>query len=330
MKRSFVLALAIVLVVAAAGAQETLAGFKTEFENFAGDLAGALAVNSTIGSNWSDAYIGKFPHFGVGLTTGAAFTSSGGADSIFQAVGATEPDVLTKLSLGLPVPAVGGTFKIGLPFLPMDVGIKGGYVPSSIGTNILGTGVTAQYTNVGLQVRYALLKQNLLLPNISLGASYNYQKGSVTAPTGLSSQSFTTQTDQGTTTITAGAPELALGWQSNVFDFTAQVSKLLLFVVPYAGVGYTLGTSAVTGGVSSTVGTDYVGGVSALNSYLAAHGGPTLSDQGFTFSANANDPVFRVYGGLSLRIVVVDLDTQVIYVPATKALGTSVTARVQL
>ena len=78
MKRS-VVALAIALSAAAAlYPQSTLAGFETAFSSFAGDMAGSLALDSTIGSDWSDAYIGGFPNFGVGVTAGAAFVSSDG------------------------------------------------------------------------------------------------------------------------------------------------------------------------------------------------------------------------------------------------------------
>ncbi len=329
MKRS-IAALAIALLVSAAAySQVSLEGFQSAFDSFTGDMAGSLAVNSTIGSNWSDAYVGKFPHFGVGATVGAAFMNADGATSLFSAMGAELPSVLDKL--GVPIPAALATLKIGIPFLPIDVGLKGGYIPPSVGKELeSSTGVSAGYTNVGIQVRYALVKQNILLPNVSIGASYNYQKGSIKAPSGIGSQSFDVTTDQGTRTITASDPQLALGWTSNTVDFTAQVSKQLLFIVPYAGAGFTVGKSNVTGGVSSTMSTSYVGGISALNQWLSENDGPELTDQGFTYSAAATDPVFRLYGGLSLRIIVLDIDTQVMYVPATKALGLSATARVQI
>lgn len=329
MRRSIAV-IAIALTVGAGAYSQTLDGFKTAFTGFAGSVADSLALNSTIGSNWSDAYVGGFPHFGVGVTSGAAFVKAGDATPIFNAMGgAALPDALK--TLGIPIPALGATFKIGLPFLPLDIGIKGGYVPPSVGDQLKSaTGIGLDYQNVGIQLRYALLKQTILMPNLSIGASYNYQKGMVTAPSGFGAQVFTVPTDQGTRTITASDPALALGWSSNVFDFTAQVSKLLLFVVPYAGVGYTVGASKVTGGVSSTMSTNYPTGIAGLNSFFAANGGPTISDQGFTYTADANSPVFRAYGGLSIRIIVLDIDAQVMYVPTTKALGASATLRVQL
>jgi hypothetical protein len=336
MKRSIAIVAIALTVTAGAFAQtQSLQGFQNAFSGFTGDMAGSLAVNSTIGSNWSDAYVGSFPHFGVGLTAGAAFANPTSATALFDAMGASGlPTAMQKL--GVPIPAAVASFKIGLPFLPLDVGIKAGYIPSSVGANLKNaTGASVDYSNIGLQVRYALLKQNLLLPNISVGAAYNFQKGSISAPSGLGSENFTLTTDKpGTTTVFSSAPAMALGWTSNTVDFDVQVSKLLLFLVPYIGAGYTVGSSKVTGGVSSTLTSDYAGsygsGITGLNSYFAALGGPSITNQGFTYSSTVTSPVFRLYGGLSFRIIILDLDTQVMYVPTSKALGASVTARVQL
>lgn len=328
MKRSIIIVSILALLSVGAFAQVTLSDFQSSFEGFASDMVGTLAVNSTIGSNWSDAYIGGFPHFGAGIAVGAAFANADSAKALFSAMGGSLPSALD--SLGIPIPAAVLTAKIGIPFLPIDVGVKGGYIPPSVGQAInASSGMSVDYTNIGIQVRYAVLKQNIVLPNISIGLSYNYQKGSITAPSGIGSQSFTTPTDQGTTTITASDPQISLAWSSNVFDVTLQVSKKLLFVIPYLGAGYTFGTSTVDGGIASTVTTDYPSGVEALNAYFASVGGPTISDQGFTYSTDATSPVFRVYGGLSLRILI-DLDLQAMYVPATKSLGASATVRFQL
>ena len=87
----------------------------------------------------------------------------------------------------------------------------------------------------------------------------------------------------------------------------------------------------MTGGVTKpTVSTDYSGGISGLKKYFAANGGPSIDSNGFTYTASETSPIFRVYGGFSLRILVVDLDAQAMYVPADKSLGATLTARVQI
>ena len=42
------------------------------FQTFATAAASSLPLETSVGLNWSDAYIGQFPHFGIGLTVGAA------------------------------------------------------------------------------------------------------------------------------------------------------------------------------------------------------------------------------------------------------------------
>jgi hypothetical protein len=327
MKRS-IAALAIAVTLAFAANAQSLDDFKTAFTGFAGDLASTLAVDSTIGANWSDAYIGKFPHFGVGFSVGAAFAPADSATALFTSMNQTFPSALSKI--GIPIPAAVGTLKIGIPFLPMDVGIKGGFIPASVGKSLMDSyKVDADYTNFGLQVRYALVKQTLLLPNVSVGAAYNYQKGSIKSSLGTGGKSYTIDTGGKSTTISATDPELALGWKSNTIDLTAQVSKKLLFIVPYLGAGCSFGKSSVTGGVESTISTDYPGGIEALNGFLATIGGPTLTNQGLTYTASEGSPIFRVYGGLSLRIIILDLDVQAMYVTASKSLGATLTTRIQ-
>jgi hypothetical protein len=323
MKRPIVI-MAIALTAAAGAYSQSLASFENAFIGFAGDMAGSLAANSTIGSEWSDAYVGGFPHFGAGISAGAVFTSSDGTKPLFDALGATLPPALK--GLGVPVPAAVATFKIGLPFLPLDIGVKGGYMPASAGKAFkLLTGVTTDYTNVGIQLRYGLLKQNILLPNVSVGAAYNYQKGKLKAPTGIGSQSVNDGSGNG---ITMSSPDLSLGWTSSTVDFTTQVSKQFLFLVPYLGAGYTVGKSTVTGGLDSQI-TGTTGSLATLQSYLAANGG-SLGATGFSYTASSTAPVFRLYGGLSFRIIMIDIDTQVMYLPTSKALGFSATTRVQL
>lgn len=300
MKRSIAV-LAMAVAVACAYSQTQLSAFKTAFEGFAGDMAGSLSVNSTIGSNWSDAYIGGFPHFGAGIVVGAAFVSPDTSKALFDAMGAPMPTALK--GLGIPIPAAGATLKIGLPFLPMDVGIKGGYIPASVGKSLIKDG-SVDYSNIGIQLRYALVKQNIALPNVSVGVAYNYQKGSIKAPTGIPSQSLT----YGAYTVVMPKPDLSLGWTSNTVDFTAQVSKKFIVFVPYAGAGLSVGKSSVTGGLNSTVSVTGPGGLSGLEAAMGS-AAPDFSSTGFSYTADENKALFRIYGGFSFRIILLDIDT---------------------
>jgi hypothetical protein len=320
----------------------SLGSFETTFDSFMQGVASTITLNSLAGSNWSDAYVGGFPHLGLGLTVATTFAKTDATSQIFSLFGAGLPSSVTSVvnSLGLPVPAAAGSFKIGLPFIPLDIGIKGGYIPASVGNALKSsTGVGMSYENIGLTVRYALVKQNLILPNVSIGASYDYLKGSLTVPTGIPTPSINVPDPTGANpsgyNISMTDPDLDLYWTSNTFDFNVQVSKtLLFFLTPYLGAGYTLGTSSFSGGLSSNITTNYPGTLDQLESLLSQHGvSVPFNNAGINYSSTVTTPVLRLYGGLALNIVLVRLDFQAIFVPAmgnqSQAFGAAATARLQ-
>ncbi|MBN1243634.1 MAG: hypothetical protein JXA15_13110 [Spirochaetales bacterium] len=336
MKRFALIIIALAFLAGGAFAQ-TLDGFQTAFSGFADDMAATLSMNSTIGTTWSDAYIGGFPHFGAGIVLGTTFAGKEGTAALFDAIGQTVPAELE--ALGVPVPALGVTAKLGLPFLPIDVGVKGGVVTPEMATALEGAyGVAAEYKNLGAVLRARVLEEGVLIPELSIGVSGSYQTGSIAMGVG-SGETFTYDYETYSWTITAGDPELELGWESTSFDLNAQVSKnVLLILTPYAGAGVSFGKSTVTGGLASALsitGSAYGGhpadSFEALEAALTDAGQPVpdISADGFLYTAEATAPVVRVYAGVSLNILVV-VDAQLMYVPATKALGASLSARLQL
>ena len=337
MKRSIIaIALACALTFGVT-AQTQFDAFESALGSFSGSMASALALNASVGSTWSDAYVGGFPRFGVGAVVGSAFSGKGSVDPLFSALGQATPTALT--TLGVPIPAAGLSAKIGIPFLPIDVGLSGGYIPQAVGDKLRSlSNVSLDYKNIAAQVRVALLKENILFPDISLGLGVSYQEGSVSTPIGVPSQTLiNNQTINGSSwTVVAESPDLSLGWKSTNFDATLQVSKSLLLFRPYAGLGYTMGKSTVTGGVSSSLLVNSgANTVSDLNAAVAADSTlsgyyPSFSSAGFTYTTTASDPMFRVYGGLSFEILFLKFDTQVMYVPATKNLGASFMTRFQI
>jgi hypothetical protein len=331
MKRSLVLFLVLCSVSAGAVAQ-SFDGFKSAFTGFADSMAGSLNINATVGDTWSSAYVGGFPHFGVGLAAGATFVDPTATAAIFSAIGQPMPAEFS--SVGLPVPAAAATFKIGLPFIPLDIGLKAGLIPESVGNSLSSLyGVTADYKNVGLSLRYALLKEKLLVPALSIGLSANYVQGFI-KKTISGGQTMSFSDGSGNNWVaTMSDPTLDLGWVSKSLDLTAQVSKKIVFFTPYAGAGFTVGNSTVTGGLDSSLTVTKNGSASTAEALAAAlaQAGQTvdLSGTGFSYTATSTAPTFRVYGGFSLDILLV-LDCQVMYVPATKNLGASITTRIQL
>ncbi len=67
-----ILAITLILAFAATTAysqttQITLTDLEKAFEDMGDDLSSSVASSATTGLVWSDAYVGNFPHFGVGL-----------------------------------------------------------------------------------------------------------------------------------------------------------------------------------------------------------------------------------------------------------------------
>ncbi|HSV56718.1 MAG TPA: hypothetical protein VLH39_06365, partial [Magnetospirillaceae bacterium] len=58
--------------------------------------------------------------------------------------------------------------------------------------------------------------------------------------------------------------------------------------------------------------------------------GVSLSDQGFLVSVESKAPTLRVYGGVSVNILVLKIDLMASYIPSARSLGAQVMARLQL
>ncbi len=334
MKR--VILISMMVLAAAAGAWgQTLSEFQSGFTAFSADMASTLSYNATVGNNWSDAYLGGFPHFGVGLAVGVTAVPTASIEPFFTAMQVAVPDSLK--TMGLPIPAAALSAKLGGLILPFDVGLKAMVLPGSVASALSASGITADYKLFGGNVRFGLVKEGLLFPDVSFGAGYNRLTGSVGVDIPATTPSFT-YVDQFSAphTVAATNPSLSLDWATNSFDFTLQVSKGLLFLRPYAGLGYSMGKSTVSGGLLSTITHDGAAMTQAdideINAALAASGQATIdiSSTGILFNAEDSSPVLRIYGGLSFEIFVIKLDTTVTYVPTTKSLGASAMVRFQL
>lgn len=334
MKRISLIAMMVLLAVAGAWAQGSLETFQANFNDFADALAPTLSYNATVGNNWSDAYIGKLPHFGVGLAVGATTVPFAELKPLFDAMTIAVPAELAEF--GLPIPAAALSAKLGGFILPFDLGVKAMILPDSLKAMIAENGITADYTLFGGNIRYGIIKENLLLPDVSIGAGYNRLSGSIGMTLDTGTPPEFTYTDESLVqhTIVATTPELALDWTTDSYDFTVQVSKNLLFIRPYIGAGYSFGKSTVSGGLTSTLtdnGTEIsAANLDAINAALAAAGQPTISANGITFSSESAEPAIRVYGGVSIALIIIHLDLSATYVPATESLGASAMIRVQL
>jgi hypothetical protein len=332
MNRKIVIFTVLVAVVFGApvfGADEfTLDEFKDGFETFSEEFAKSLPMNSTIGLNWSDAYIGQLlavpPNFGVGVTTGVTTIPGSVFTDLADDLGVdTSGGVEDVSAFGLPLPGYAVDARVGGFILPFDVGVKVGLLPGiKIGD------VEAEYTNIGFDVRYAVLDGGIL-PKLSVGVGYNYLSGRIVTPLGLGETRVgSVEYDGNTYELVMSDPDLEFGWQANVFDFKAQVSKSFLIIEPHFGVGASVGSASTTTGLSTDITVNGGGGVTADDIGKAA--GVDISDDGLFLESTVNPVSFRLFGGTSLNLAVFRLDLGLMYNLNSGSLGGTLGARFQL
>jgi hypothetical protein len=230
-----------------------------------------LPMASTIGLQWSDAFIGKFPHFGVGVTAGFASIPTEDIGNLFAAFGfdgnpiedlkasAQLPENASKLldSLGFPFPAVTAEARLGGFILPFDIGLKAGFIPDSLygvldnATGGLVSPNNLDYLLVGFDVRYALVDghKKFLIPDIIIGGGYNFYRGKIAIPmpgmdfeiqdipipkaSAISDFSYDPSDSNSyyNYSVSFSEPSVGFGWESHVIDVKAQVSKKILLIM---------------------------------------------------------------------------------------------------
>jgi hypothetical protein len=291
--KKFLIVITLIFVIAGgAFAQDpTDIGYDTmrgQLEGFASGVANALPMASTIGLQWSKAYLGQLPHFGVGIAVGFASIPFSSMDALFEAFGI--PDFLGEFTdtlpsefsgligmLGFPFPAVVADARIGGIILPFDIGIKAGYIPPELygilddATGGFISPDTLDYALFGFDIRYALLKEPKgfsLIPDLIIGGGYNYYRGKIALPmpgmdfaiedipipiaaevSSLSYDPKNTATYYNYS-LSMTDPAVGFSWQSHVIDLKAQISKkILLIITPYAGIGASYGRSRADAGM---------------------------------------------------------------------------------
>ena len=326
MKSKFViatmaLALLLVFAVTSVPAQTiTSDEFKAAFQDFADDLASSLPLTSTIGNNTSDAYIGQLlrvpPNIGFGLTVGAATIPYGTVESLFQELNMEVPSEIKNFdTFGVPNPAYTIDARVGGFVLPFDFGLKFG----TLGSGGLNAGdLKMDYLLVGGDIRYAIMEQSVVQPNISVGVGYNYMRGRIEVPDAVE-DSYEIEYDGGSSTL-AGSADAFLEWETNVIDLKAQISKSLLILTPYAGFGAAYGISSAGGGMIGNF----------ANAEDLKDAGIDVDDDEVSVSSDVTGWSFRVFGGTSVNIILLRLDLGLGYdILGENFLGT-VGARVQL
>jgi len=317
--------------------------YEDSFQAFADEIAASLPFNATIGLNWADAYIGKFPHFGVGLTVGATSIPYDIMEPVFDMLDGfalpSNMDFIEKW--GAPLPAWSLDARLGGFILPFDVGVKFGFLPDEAK---VAMPFNMDYLLVGGDVRLALLKGKGVMPDLSVGAGYTYLDGAVyladiaggdqvidlvgaPAPTSYS--------------LKVTDPDVTFNWQANVIDLKAQVSKKLVVITPHLGAGVSWGSSKAGGGLSSDVKFSEDGGpytdltpadIDVIIAAMEAAGltTPELTSTSVEVGAQKVDGwAVRAFGGIGFNLWVLKLDLSGMYNFTSGAYGVALNTRIQ-
>jgi hypothetical protein len=300
--------------------------------DFSGKLAESLPFNSTLGLNWSDAFIGKLfpsvpPHFGAGVGLGFTTIPMSGMKGIanLAGVGANLPS-MDKLIM--PVYTVEA--RLGGLFLPFDVGVKFGYLALD---SIPLIDVSLDYMLAGADIRYAVLEGGIVLPKIILGVGFNYLKGGVGIEGNQTPIEFTYGTSD---SFSLEKSRLGFEWGTKSLDFKAQISKSLFIVTPYAGLGLSYAwsnagyrlTSKVTRNGNPIGQSD----INAINAALKEAGRESMdvTPDGISSIIENSDLSFRAFGGISLNLAVFKIDLTGLYSFMDGNYGLSLGFRFQL
>jgi len=331
LKIVFIGALLMLLVSGAAFSQTIpeipdLNDLNKTVDGFAKEIHESVPFYSTLGLNWSDAYIGKFfpslpPHFGIGLTTGFTTFGSGSVKKVLGIIdqGDKLPDFLEDI--GLPMLGYTVEARLGGIILPFDVGVKLGILP------LEGWGFAADYLLVGADIRYALLDKPIL-PKVSVGIGYYHLKGGIRFPLGDGLELDVPSTSH---ELKLGSPKMGFLWGTDTFELKVQVSFRLPFITPYAGAGLSMSTSHAGYEFRSTVSVNGEEGIpTEVIDALKNMGIAGISQNGFEYINEKTSFNMRLFGGISLNLTIIRFDINVLYNMTGGQFGASFGTRIQI
>jgi len=344
-KAIVVLAVLLMAATAVSAATPTFTDFQSAFTDVANGVSSSLALESSVGLSWSDAWVGQLvdvpPHFGFGITVGAAmipYASIQNALTTFS--GAIPSSVGFMSSIGVPLPTYTVDVRIGGFVLPFDMGFKFGWMPSNGLSSIGVSGISVDYLSLGGDIRLGIIQDRGFLPGLSLGVGYTYMRGNVDVPGVFSGNiHIATYNYNGQPyDLQFTNPSLNFNWSSSVIDAKIQLSKKLLFITPYAGMGVSYGFSNAGGGMASQMQVSTDGGAnyhnatqSEIDNINTATGSSyTLQNTSFGVTQSTNGFSVRAFGGFSLDFFAVRLGFGAAYELLTGTMAGMANLRFQL
>jgi hypothetical protein len=330
-----------ILLFAAAGlsAQIPYDTFGDAFKDFASEISTTLPSTAAVaGLNWSPAYIGNFPHFGVGLSVGAFTIPYDFVEPLINDLSLTLPSKFDYVKKwGMPIPAYAFDARIGGFALPFDIGLKFGYLPDAL-RDKLGK-INADYLLAGGDVRFRVVDGKGFLPTVSVGGGYTYLSGSIGIPDVAGSTTIDLPNVAPLVapyTLEITSPELTFAMQTSTFVGKVQASWDLAILTPHLGIGAAYGLSNAGGGLSSSVlynGSPMTNAdIQNIKDVLASYGYTVdeLDNTGISLSSDADGYSFWVYGGTAINIVFISIDLSAMYNLVSNSYGGAVNVRFQL
>lgn len=251
-------------------------------------LVSAIPTEVSADNIWADAYIGQLigvpPHFAIGFNMGGAFIKNDSIMNNFKKLVGTDIGFLP----GVPVPSASFNGRIGGIILPFDVGFHGMF--TNLNMSSLGGDGNIKINTWGIDFRYKLLSQVVVIPCVSVGLGFDH--------VGVNVDLNVPNSPVGFNFLTKG----------NMLSTTAEASWSFIFIKLFGGARaiLPLGEGITAKGSVSSGSTSYE--VSSTNSALS----------------------FQLFGGLAFRALLVDTTFGVTYDVAKSNLGASMSVRFQL
>lgn len=334
MKRVLIV-LSIMLLATTGLSAQTYDEFEGYFQTFADEVANSLPISASVGGNWSPAYIGQFPHFGVGVSLGGMFLPYDSVKPVIDNLGFGSSIPKALKTYGVPFPAIAVDARLGGFILPFDVGVKFGFIPEKAKT-LFSDEVTADYLLAGADVRLRLTEGKGFLPTISAGAGYNYMRGTIGITDVSTSETIDISVPMnnagyvGVHQLTITNPDLAFNWDTHTIQGKVQASWDLALLTPHLGIGTAYGFSNAGGGLFSSLVYAGPNDLSTVQQVFESYGYPIPTAEGIEITSDANGYSFWVYGGTAFNIFFVKLDLSAMYNFLSGAYGASANVRIQL
>jgi len=301
------------------------------FEGFSDDMAQTLPLASNIGLNWNDASMKGFPHFGVGITTGMVIIPSESFDTINQYIGLSAVQDLSEyLGMGAPLPVYSIDARLGIPVLPMDVGVKLGVVTPAM-RDLAPVDFGFEYNLIGGDVRWTVMEGKAFFPELSFGVGYNHISGAIILD-GPASQTIDVSALTGANPgdyVEIGTSDIILEWQSEVIDLKAQASMKVLMLNFSAGLGYSYGFSNAGGGFDAELLYNGTTALTPAQITMLSDAGLDVSGSGLSVLSEVEGGTLRAFGGMGVQLAIVKFDLGAIYGIESGTLGVSSNIRVQ-